>query len=218
MDKKEQLHKSPDAIQEVEEKSDDEDGESKAPSKIVKQKTASKEGAKLAPKKKALTKVVRGIQISAGMGGGHEESVTKSEVDRMIQKALSDQADQFNIDNKNLEADKLAFETKLRRAMQDLVAPCVEQGIKHKEQFVETIQKLHDHEQRIIFAEDVMYRNKTVDNRFDDIEMRFAKMEEQRALDNETWRNEHKAHRNEMDKILHQQEIRLAKIDLLMTN
>lgn len=54
-------------------------------------------------------------------------------MDTLIQRALADQSDQFNIDNKNLEADKLAFETKLRRAMQDLVAPCVEQGIKHKE-------------------------------------------------------------------------------------
>jgi hypothetical protein len=30
--------------------------------------------------------------------------------------------------------------------MQDLVAPVVEQGIKHKEQFIHTIKKLNDYE------------------------------------------------------------------------
>lgn len=99
--------------------------------------------------------------------------------------------------------------------MQDLVAPCVEQGIKHKEQFVETIEKLHQHESKIVFLEDVLYKAQTVDNRFDAIELRFAKMEERRALDNQALRNELQAHKNEMDRILHEQERRLSKIDLL---
>ena len=44
----------------------------------------------------------------------------------MIQKAIEDASDIFQLETKNLEADKLVFETKLRKTMQDLVAPVVE--------------------------------------------------------------------------------------------
>lgn len=51
----------------------------------------------------------------------------------MIQKACEDLHNQFALDIRNQEADKLVMETKMRKTMQDLVAPLVEQGIKHKE-------------------------------------------------------------------------------------
>ena len=228
-DKKEQLQKSPpDAIEEVDERSDeDENAEPKSATAKAKSKASAdaSKNAKAAPKKK-LQKVARGVAAAAALGGGlpsggkkfddAEDYITRSQAESLITKAVSDVTDQFTLDNKNLEADKLAFETKLRRAMQDLVAPCVEQGVKHREQFVETIQKLHQHESSIVFLEDVLYKSQTVDNRFDAIDFRFAKMEEQRALDNQAFRNELEAHKNEMDRILHEQELRLSKIDLLM--
>lgn len=226
-DKKEQLQKSPpEAIEEVDERSDEDDGEPKSPTTKAKSKAAAdaSKNAKAVPKKKSLQKVVRGVSMAGAIGGPQggpqkvgdtEDFVTKHQAEHMITKAISDVADQFTLDNKNLEADKLAFETKLRRAMQDLVAPCVEQGIKHREQFVETIQKLHQHESSIIFLEDVLYKSQTVDNRFDDIDLRFAKMEERRALDNQALRNELEAHKLEMERVVHEQELRLSKIDLL---
>lgn len=57
-DKKEQLQEP---IEEVEEKSDEDDGDSKAPSKFQKQKTSIKDKGPPVPKKKNLAKVVRGI-------------------------------------------------------------------------------------------------------------------------------------------------------------
>jgi tRNA 2-selenouridine synthase SelU len=51
----------------------------------------------------------------------------------MISKAIEDASDMFTLEAKNLEADKLVFETKMRKTMQNLVAPVVEQGVKHKE-------------------------------------------------------------------------------------
>ena len=56
-----------------------------------------KDAPKLTAKKKQFAKVVRGVQISSTLGGAggrlDEEVISKSEVDRMIQRALSDQAD-----------------------------------------------------------------------------------------------------------------------------
>ena len=66
----------------------------------------------------------------AGGGGGStvdpEEQVTRTQVEGMIHKAVSEVTDQVSLDSKNQDADKLVFETKLRRTMQDLVAPVVE--------------------------------------------------------------------------------------------
>ena len=74
---------------------------------------------------------------------------------------------------------------------------------------------MHQHESSLVFLQDVLYKGQTVDNRFDDIELRFAKVEEARALDNQALRNELEAHKNEMDRVVHDQELRLAKINLL---
>ena len=54
--------------------------------------------------------------------------------------------EQFQVESKNQAADKLAFETKLRRDMQELVSPTINLGAKHKEQFVHNIHHLNDHE------------------------------------------------------------------------
>ena len=51
----------------------------------------------------------------------------------MIQRALAEINDHMTLDNKNADADKLVLKTDMRRTMQDLVAPVVEQGVKHKE-------------------------------------------------------------------------------------
>ena len=220
-EKKEQLRRaSPAAIEEVEERSDeDEDGEARSPTRAGKGKTTdASKNSKSPAKKKSLQKIVRGVSMATALGGGlgskkHEETedyLTRNQAENIMTKAISDVTDQFTLDNKNLEADKLAFETKLRRTMQELVAPCVEQGIKHREQFVETIQQLHQHESKIVFLEDVLYKSQTVDNRFDAIELRFAQMEQQRALDDQAIRNVFETHKNDMDRILHEQELRLA--------
>jgi hypothetical protein len=66
---------------------------------------------------------------AAGGGGGGEEhydGITRTQVEGLIHKAVSEITDQVTLDNKNQDADKLVFETKLRRTMQDLVAPVVE--------------------------------------------------------------------------------------------
>ena len=67
---------------------------------------------------------------SAGGGGPStedpENQVTRTQVEGMIHKAVSEVTDQVTLDSKNQDADKLVFETKLRRTMQDLVAPVVE--------------------------------------------------------------------------------------------
>jgi hypothetical protein len=67
-------------------------------------------------------------------GGDPDQSgISKDEVKAMITQAIEDASEMFALEAKNLEADKLVFETKMRRTMQDLVAPVVEQGVKHKE-------------------------------------------------------------------------------------
>lgn len=65
-----------------------------------------------------------------------ESGLTEERVKQMIAKAIEDASDIFQLESKNMEADKLVFETKMRKTMQDLVAPVVEQGVKHKEQFL----------------------------------------------------------------------------------
>ena len=62
-----------------------------------------------------------------------EDGISEDKVKTMIQKAIEDASDIFQLEAKNMEADKLVFETKMRKTMQDLVAPVVEQGVKHKE-------------------------------------------------------------------------------------
>ena len=84
--------------------------------------------------KKAWGKLGRlGANATAPSGGGggpsaeeHHDGVTRTQVENMIHKAVSEVTDQVTLDSKNQDADKLVFETKLRRTMQDLVAPVVE--------------------------------------------------------------------------------------------
>jgi hypothetical protein len=55
------------------------------------------------------------------MGGKAEEdgdqTVSRDEVKNMITKAIDDASEMFSLDAKNHEADKLVFETKMRRTM-----------------------------------------------------------------------------------------------------
>ena len=61
--------------------------------------------------------------------------------------------------------------------MQDLVAPVVEQGIKHKEQFIHTIKKLNDYEQRIGFLEYSIFKSDKAEDRFENIFRRIAELQ-----------------------------------------
>ena len=86
------------------------------------------------PKGKAsIRKAVTKMTAVCGLTGmtmadieGSGEPVGKHTVSIMISKAVSDAVDQFSLDQKNVEADKLDFETKLRKGMQELVTPLVE--------------------------------------------------------------------------------------------
>ena len=58
--------------------------------------------------------------------------------------------------------------------MQDLVMPLVEQGVKHKEQFMENIKVLNDHEARVAFMEIALFKSDKLDTRFEDIYRKLA--------------------------------------------
>ena len=82
-DKKEQLQKSPpEAIEEVEERSDEDDGEPKSATTKAKSKAADAKNAKAPPRKKSLPKTVRGVSVAAALGGmgggGVDDYVTKN--------------------------------------------------------------------------------------------------------------------------------------------
>lgn len=81
-DKKEQLQKSPpEAIEEVEERSDEDDGEPKSATTKSKSKAADAKNAKAPPRKKSVPKAVRGVSVAAlgGIGGGSaDDYVTKN--------------------------------------------------------------------------------------------------------------------------------------------
>ena len=64
----------------------------------------------------------------------------------------------------------------MRKTMQDLVAPLVEQGIKHKEQFIENIHTLNDHESRISFIEIAIFKSDKSEDRFEGIYRKIAEM------------------------------------------
>lgn len=73
--------------------------------------------------KKKLTKVITQAKAMsaltgmtmADMEGG--EPVGKHTVQLMIMKAVGDATDQFTLDTKNAEAERLDFETKIRKGM-----------------------------------------------------------------------------------------------------
>lgn len=142
-----------------------------------------------------------------------KESIDKQQVDFMIQKACEDLHNAFALDVRNQEADKLVMETKMRKTMQDLVAPLVEQGIKHKEQFIENIHTLNDHENRISFIEIAIFKSDKSEDRFEGIYRKIAEMEEMRVLDNQNLKNQILDHKNDIHEIIHNQTLKLKEVD-----
>lgn len=82
------------------------------------------------------------------------------------------------MDSKNAEADRLDFETKIRKGMQDLVAPLVDQGNKHKEQFVHNIHTLNDQEERLAFLEFSIFKSDKSEDRFEYVLREIAELKE----------------------------------------
>ena len=85
----------------------------------------------------------------------------------MINKAVVDAVDQVVVEGRNQQADRHHYETKLRKDMQGLVTPLVEQGTKHKEQFVHNIHSLNDHESRIALLEYSIFKSDKSEDRFE---------------------------------------------------
>ena len=132
-----------------------------------------------------------------------EEGIDKQTVEFMIQKACEDLHNNFALDIRNQEADKLVMETKMRRTMQDLAAPLVEQGIRHKEQFIENIHSLNDHESRIGFIEIAIFKSDKSEDRFEGIYRKIAEMEEARVTDIQMLKNRWIDHKAEIDEVVH---------------
>ena len=96
-------------------------------------KAAGKQGSSSNVKGSGLGKKFQKMGRMASMAvavtrpdGEPEEGISEEKVKNMIQKAIEDASDIFQLEAKNMEADKLVFETKMRKTMQDLVAPVVE--------------------------------------------------------------------------------------------
>lgn len=71
----------------------------------------------------------------------------------------------------------------MRDWMKDLVAPQVEQGVKHKEQFFEHINTLRDHHTRIEFLETAIFHGQKKEDRFEFLHRKIAEAEEHRSAD-----------------------------------
>jgi hypothetical protein len=112
----------------------------------------------------------------------------------MIQKAVGGAVEQFALETKNQAAERLDFETKLRKQMQELVVPMVELGGKHKEQFVHNIHAINDHEQRLAFLEYAIFKSDHADDRFEDVFRKMAEMEKERVCDAEASKTQLREH------------------------
>ena len=124
----------------------------------------------------------------------------------MIAKAILDATDQFTLECKNQETDKLVFETKMRKTMQDLVAPVVEQGVKHKEVFLNHQRNLADHEKRIGFIEYDIFKSDKQEDRFEEVFRKIAEMELQRSSDLEGLKSQWRQHKAQLEDMLFAQD------------
>ena len=90
------------------------------------------------------------------------------------------------------------FESKMREWMKDLVAPQVEQGVKHKEQFFEHINTLREHQTRIEFIETAMFHGQKKEDRFEFLHRKLAEAEEQRTMDKQELMGMFESHKLEI--------------------
>jgi hypothetical protein len=67
--------------------------------------------------------------------------------------------------------------------MEALVSPLVDQGVKHKEQFVHNIHHLNDHESRMNFVEYTIFKSDKSDDRFEDVLKKIAELMQTTASD-----------------------------------
>ena len=147
-------------------------------------------------KLRAAAKVVglglrlQGETSTPAQAGDPADTVTKPQVERMISIAVTEAVERFELEGKNLAADKHAFETKLRRDMQGLVSPLVDQGVKHKEQFVHNIHHLNDHEGRMAFLEYTIFKSDKSEDRFEDVLRKLAELTTSTAVDIQALRND----------------------------
>lgn len=131
----------------------------------------------------------------------------------MIAAAVGDAVERFELEGKNAAADKHAFETKLRRDMQGLVSPLVDQGIKHKEQFVHNIHHLNDHEGRMAFLEYTIFKSDKSEDRFEDVLRKLAELMRTTAVDIQGLRNDWLNHKQDITEIIFKQDKKLERVD-----
>lgn len=134
---------------------------------------------------------------------GVDTSISEEKVKQLIQKAIEDAGELFQLESKNMEADKLVFETKMRKTMQDLVAPVVEQGVKHKEQFLVHQKLLGEFETRVGFIEYDLYKSDKKEDRFEELFRKIAEMELQRSVDLESIKLLWVKHKNQLEDLLY---------------
>ena len=157
------------------------------------------------------------IAVTATRQDDVEEGISEEKVKTMIQKAIEDASDIFQLEAKNMEADKLVFETKMRKTMQDLVAPVVEQGVKHKEQFLVHQKLLGEFETRVGFIEYDLYKSDKKEDRFEELFRKIAEMELQRSADLESIKLLWVKHKQELEDILFNQDQKLLKVEQFET-
>jgi hypothetical protein len=109
--------------------------------------------------------------------------MSKHEIEKMISKGTKDMQDRVELENKNSVVDRNEYDTKLRKWMQEAIWPLTEQGVKHKEQFLEHIAKIQDFETRVSFIETALFKSDNVEDRFEYLYRRIGEAEEARARD-----------------------------------
>ena len=97
--------------------------------------------------------------------------------------------------------------------MQDLVSPVVEQGVKHKEQFLHNIGALNDHESRIGFLEYAIFKSEKAEDRFEQLFRKIAEMEQARAADVESLKAMWLMQKADLDDTVFNQEQKLKKVE-----
>ena len=97
--------------------------------------------------------------------------------------------------------------------MQGLVTPLVEQGTKHKEQFVHNIHSLNDHESRIALIEYSIFKSDKSEDRFEQVLRKISEMKEKGIEDITELRSDWVKHKNELQAISFSQDKKLERVD-----
>ena len=144
---------------------------------------------------------------------GLAPGMQKAAVQALLAAGLLDLDKKFQDLAANREADKLAFETQLRREMQELTTPQVEQAAKHKAQFIHDVHSLNDHTRRLEFIEYAIFKSDKAEDRFEEVFRKMAELTEQRNIDMEKMQHTFQAHKEEVDTKMFGQEQKLSRVD-----